>query len=115
MVGHLLGRAVSWAFELITPAPAVKLPQVVLPPSAWATKTTYTEMLRKRDAYLELRAKTEKVLNFHPETSGGEIIAIEVDPYCGDLLVTAQYLHDTDIVVRTHRINITEEVNNADH
>lgn len=73
--------------------------------------TTYKELLMKRDAFLELRNRIQRELAAHPETSGGEILVIDIDPDTADLLVTGQYkrTEDDEIVQRTHRITITEE------
>lgn len=63
----------------------------------------------KRDAFTELRTKIDICLNAHPETSGGEISMVEIDPDNGDLLVTGQYRRGEETSQRTHRITITEE------
>lgn len=63
----------------------------------------------KRDAFIELRTRIQRELAAHPETSGGEILAMDVESDTGDLLVTGQYKRGDETVVRTHRITITEE------
>lgn len=55
---------------------------------------TYKELLMKRDAFIELRNKIQRELSAHPDTSGGEILVIEICPDTGDLLVTGQYATD---------------------
>jgi hypothetical protein len=70
---------------------------------------TYKDLLMTRNAFLELRNRVQRELSAHPELSGGQILAMDVDPDTGDLMVTGQYKHDDTTVQRTHRITITEE------
>lgn len=60
-----------------------------------------------RDAFLELRAKIQRVLSASPSLPGrGEVLSMENDPDTGDLMVTSKF---GDGEVRTHRITITNE------
>lgn len=111
MLRNLWCYAVSWFFELITPRPAITLPPVILPDEGWPDVTYYKELLMKRDAGAELQNKIRRELSAHPDTSGGEITCIDNDPDTGDLLVTGLYERNGETVQCTHRITITEEMN----
>lgn len=102
-------RAINWFSGLITPKPVIRLPHVVLPPSVGAMETSYKELLGKRDAFLELRDKVKRGVEYRPATSGGEILGVDIDPDTGDLLVTGRYKRSEEVAQRTHRITITEE------
>lgn len=53
--------------------------------------TTYRELIMITNAGNELRTKIRNGLSLQPDTSGGEINCIDIDPDTGDLIVTAQY------------------------
>lgn len=72
-------------------------------------RPTYKELLVKADAFMELRNKIRRGLCLVPETSGGEVLSIDIDPDTNDLLVTWQHADGQ----RTHRITITEETVNV--
>jgi hypothetical protein len=68
----------------------------------------YKDLMMNRDAFLELRTKIQNVLAANPETSGGEILVIDICPDTGGLLITAQYGSGQ----RTHRLifeNVQED------
>lgn len=71
--------------------------------------TTYKDLLMARTAFQELRNRVQRELSAHPELSGGQILAMDIDPDTGDLMVTGQYKHGEITTKRTHRITITEE------
>lgn len=59
----------------------------------------------KANAFLELRNKIRSGICLIPQTSGGQVISIDVDPDTEDLLVTWQHADGQ----RTYRVTITEE------
>lgn len=69
--------------------------------------TAYKELLMKRDAFRELRNKIQRELSAHPETSGGEILAMDVVGRVGVLAVTGQYKRGEEVVVLTHYVTIS--------
>lgn len=68
-------------------------------------RPTYKELRMYANAFLELRSKIRSGLCLLPQTSGGQVLAIECDPDTEDLLVTWQH-GDTQ---RTHRVIIKDE------
>jgi len=72
-------------------------------------RPTYKELLMKVDAFHELRAKIRGGLSAIPQTSGGEILSIDVDPDTADLLVTWQHTAGQ----RMHRVVIQDEPSNV--
>lgn len=59
----------------------------------------------KASAFLELRNKIRSGICLIPQTSGGQVIGIDIDPDTEDLLVTWQHADGQ----RMYRVTLTEE------
>lgn len=93
--------------EFFFPAPAVELPDLVLPPDVpRETSVTYEELMARRQAYDALRNRIDICLT---AVEVGPPADVDMDERTGDLLVTSTY----DGVVRTHRLIFKEEPRNV--